>query len=96
MRGQDAIGVDSNQNMLEPGHVVTSCLKNVGDAIYAVYRTIADDTYEPGVVLEYGVAEGGMGLAIDDTGHPSGQVSERLIEIQDGLAEGKITVKRYL
>lgn len=96
--GKYAIGVDSNQNMLEPGHVVTSCLKNVGDAIYAVYRTIADDTYEPGVVLEYGVAEGGMGLAIDEYTRDilPARSLERLIEIQDGLAEGKITVKRYL
>ncbi len=95
--GKYAIGVDSNQNGLQPGHVVTSCMKNVGDAIYGVYRTIANSTYKPGVVLEYGIREGGMGLAIDDYTRsilPARSV-QRLVEIQSMVSSGAIKVRRY-
>lgn len=95
--GKYAIGVDSNQNGLQPGHVVTSCMKNVGDAIYGVYRTIANNTYKPGVVLEYGIREGGMGLAIDDYTRsilPARSV-QRLVEIQSMVSSGAIKVRRY-
>ncbi|OPZ62806.1 MAG: hypothetical protein BWY85_01962 [Firmicutes bacterium ADurb.Bin506] len=77
--------------------MVTSCLKNVGDAIYGVYRTIANNTYKPGEVLEYGIRQGGMGLAIDDYTRqilPARSV-QRLVEIQSKISSGAITVKRY-
>lgn len=95
--GKYSIGVDSNQNPLQPGHVVTSCLKNVGDAIYSVYRTIADGSYKPGAVLEYGVREDGMGLAIDEHTRKilPARTIQRIVEIENKLRKGEIKVKRY-
>jgi len=92
-----AIGVDSNQNGIQPGHVVTSDLKNVGDAIYSVYESIRDGSFEKGAVLEYGINENGVGLAIDE--HTRNILSEEQIEriqmISDQVAAGEIEVERY-
>ena len=52
--GKLSIGVDSNQNYLHPGSVLTSMLKRVDVAAYNVYKTAADDTWKPGIqVLEF-------------------------------------------
>jgi basic membrane protein A len=92
-----AIGVDSNQNAMEPGHVVTSDLKNVGDAIVRVYESIIDGSFEKGEVLEYGIKEGGVGLAIDE--YTRDILSEDQIDmiqkISNLIAEGEIEVERY-
>lgn len=95
--GKYAIGVDSNQNGLQPGHVVTSDLKNVGDAIYDVYKTIIGGTYKPGVVLEYGLKQGGVGLAIDEYTREilPAKTLQRVLEINQKVINGQIVVKRY-
>lgn len=95
--GKYAIGVDSNQNGLQPGHVVTSDLKNVGDAIYDVYQSIVDGTFEQGKVLEYGLANGGVGLAIDEYTEEilPEETLNKIREIQDKVINGEIEVKRY-
>ncbi len=92
-----AIGVDSNQNAMEPGHVVTSDLKNVGDAIYGVYQSIVDGSFEKGKVLEYGIKEGGVGLAIDEYTHDilSEDQINMIQRISDLIAKGEIEVERY-
>ncbi|HHV41327.1 MAG TPA: BMP family ABC transporter substrate-binding protein [Clostridiaceae bacterium] len=95
--GKYAIGVDGNQNGLQPGHVVTSALKNVGDVIYDIHKTILNDTYEPGVIKAYGLKEGGVGLAIDE--HTKGILPEKMIqqilEIEDKIRRGELNVERY-
>ena len=95
--GLYAIGVDSNQNGLQPGHVITSNLKNVGDAIYDVFSTIHDGTFETGVTLEYGLAKHGVGIAIDEYSKeilPPAMI-ERIEEIEAAVNAGEITVQRF-
>lgn len=91
-----AIGVDTNQNDLEPGHVVASDLKDVGRAITEVYATIADGTYQPGQVLEYGLDSG----AVDVTFEAQEQVLPQAIidqvdEVRQQIISGELTVERY-
>ena len=91
-----AIGVDTNQNDLEPGHVVASDLKDVGRAITEVYATIADGTYQPGQVLEYGLDSG----AVDVTFEAQKQVLPQAIidkvdEVRQQIISGELTVERY-
>lgn len=95
--GRYAIGVDSNQNAIQPGAVITSNLKHVGDAIYDVYATIAAGTFKPGAVLEYGLAKKGVGLAIDEHTEAILPVAsiEKLSEIEADIIAGAIEVKRY-
>ena len=95
--GKYAIGVDSNQNGLQPGHVVTSDLKNVGDAIYDVFTTIDDGSFKPGAVLEYGLAEEGVGLAIDNYTRDilSASDLDKLAEVEQMIINGQIIVQKY-
>lgn len=60
-----AIGVDTNQNDLEPGFVIASDVKNVGKAIEEVYATINDGSYKPGVVIQSGIKSGGVDIVLD-------------------------------
>ena len=59
------IGVDSNQNHLHPGNVLTSMLKRVDVAAYEVFDSALRDTWEPGLRV-LGLEEGGIGWALDE------------------------------
>jgi len=59
-----SIGVDSNQNHLHPGKVLTSMLKRVDNAVYDVFNAGVDG-FEPGVVT-MGLGNDGVGYALDD------------------------------
>ena len=59
-----SIGVDSNQNHLHPGKVLTSMLKRVDNAVYDVFANGVDG-FEPGVTT-MGLDNDGVGYALDD------------------------------
>lgn len=64
--GKYSIGVDSNQNYLHPGSVLTSMLKRVDTAIITAFTEAGDDaTFKPGLTI-LGLAENGVGYAVDD------------------------------
>jgi len=64
--GKYSIGVDSNQNYLHPGSVLTSMLKRVDNAIITAFTEAGDDaTFKPGLTI-MGLAEDGVGYAVDD------------------------------
>ena len=58
-----SIGVDSNQNYLHPGQVLTSMLKRVDNAVYDAFTAGAD--LETGFNV-MGLANGGVGYAMDE------------------------------
>lgn len=58
-----SIGVDSNQNHLHPGKVLTSMLKRVDVAVYESMK--AGDALEGGVQI-LDLANGGVGYAMDE------------------------------
>lgn len=64
-KGKLSIGVDSNQNYLHPGSVLTSMLKRVDNAVYNAFKSAQDGSWQPGV-LNLGLAEDGVGYALDD------------------------------
>ncbi|WP_248306058.1 MULTISPECIES: BMP family ABC transporter substrate-binding protein [unclassified Devosia] len=63
--GKWSIGVDSNQNHLHPGSVLTSMLKRVDVAAYNAMKGVEDGTWAPGLIT-LGLAEEGVGAAFDD------------------------------
>jgi basic membrane protein A and related proteins len=63
--GKLGIGVDSNQNALQPGKVLTSMLKRVDVATYNSFVTARANTWKAGVSV-LGLAEGGVDWALDD------------------------------
>ena len=58
------IGVDSNQNHLFPGFVLTSMLKRVDNAVNDVFMAGKNGTWKPGTVT-MGLKEGGVDWAVD-------------------------------
>lgn len=64
-----AIGVDSNQNGLHPGSILTSQLKRVDLAVERSFLAARDGGWKPGRV-ELGLAEDGVGLAFDENNAP--------------------------
>jgi basic membrane protein A and related proteins len=63
--GKLAIGMDSNQNPLFPGTVLTSLLKRVDNAVYDAFMAARTGTWQPGV-RSLGLAEQGVDYAMDD------------------------------
>jgi len=63
--GKLGIGVDSNQNALQPGKVLTSMLKRVDVAAYNSFMAAHNGSWTPGVSV-LGLKEDGVGWALDD------------------------------
>jgi basic membrane protein A len=96
-RGKLAIGVDSNQNYLHPGTMLTSMVKRVDVASYNSFKTMQAGTWR-GDVQVLGLKEGGVDWAYD-------QYNEKLItpemkaKVEAAKADiiaGKITVIDYM
>ena len=62
--GKLSIGVDSNQNHLHPGSVLTSMLKRVDLAAYNTMMAALNGSWQPGV-QSLGIKEGGVGWSLD-------------------------------
>ena len=63
--GKLSIGVDSNQNHLHPGSVLTSMVKRVDLAVYNAFADSKGDKFTAGVQA-LGVKEDGVSWALDD------------------------------
>lgn len=63
--GKLGIGVDSNQNGLQPGKVLTSMLKRVDVAVYNAFNDAKNDSFSFGFNV-LGLKEGGVDYAMDD------------------------------
>lgn len=63
--GKLGIGVDSNQNGLQPGKVLTSMLKRVDVAVYNSFMDAKNDKFVADI-QNLGVKEDGVGVALDD------------------------------
>ncbi|CDN56640.1 Basic membrane lipoprotein [Neorhizobium galegae bv. officinalis bv. officinalis str. HAMBI 1141] len=60
-----SIGVDSNQNHLHPGSVLTSMVKRVDLAVYNAFKDTKEDKFTAGIQA-LGVKEDGVAYALDD------------------------------
>ncbi len=89
-----SIGVDSNQNYLHPGEVLTSMLKRVDVAVYKAMEAGAD--LETGVQV-LGLAEDGVGYAVDENNAEliSDEMTGALEETKQRIIDGEITVHDY-
>lgn len=62
--GKLGVGVDSNQDGLFPGHVLTSMLKHVDVAVKDSFTASKDGTWKPGITV-LGLKQDGVGYAED-------------------------------
>ena len=60
--GKYAIGVDSDQDHLAPGKVLTSMVKNIDKAVYGFTLKVKNNQFTPGD-HQYGLKEDGVGLS---------------------------------
>src|SRR5580765_2063718 len=58
------IGVDSNQNMVKPGFVLTSMVKRVDNAVYDVVKEVLDGKFQGGFHV-FGLDKDGVAYAMD-------------------------------
>jgi len=63
--GKLSIGVDSDQDYLFPGKVLTSMLKHVDVATYKSFMDAKNGTWKPGI-QSLGLKEGGVDFAVDE------------------------------
>src|SRR6266536_495034 len=58
------IGVDSNQNMVKPGFVLTSMVKHVDNTVYQIVEDDVTHRFSPGLHV-FGLDKEGVGYAMD-------------------------------
>ena len=90
-----SIGVDSNQNHLHPGKVLTSMVKRVDNSVYEAFVAGAD--LETGVVV-MDLAKEGVGYALDEN-NAELVTDEMKAAVDDASAKiqaGEITVHDYM
>jgi basic membrane protein A len=63
--GKLGIGVDSNQNGLQPGKILTSMVKRVDVAVYNAFKDAQDSKFTAGI-NNLGLKEDGVGYAMDE------------------------------
>ncbi len=90
--GKYAIGVDSNQNHLHPGTMLTSMVKRVDVAVYNAAKKTT-----PGVTV-LGLKEGGVDYALDQYNEKlvSAEMKKRVDAAKADIIAGKIKVADYM
>ena len=94
--GKLAIGVDSNQNGLAPGSVLTSMLKRVDVAAYETFKDAMDGNFSSGV-RSLGVAEGGVDWALDENNASliTADIKAAVEQARSDILSGKVAVHNY-
>ncbi|MEL7395998.1 MAG: BMP family ABC transporter substrate-binding protein, partial [Pseudomonadota bacterium] len=89
-----SIGVDSNQNYLHPGQVLTSMLKRVDVAVYEAMK--AGENVETGV-FTMGLSDEGVGYALDDNNAPliTSEMQAMVDEARQKIIDGDLEVTAY-
>jgi len=89
-----SIGVDSNQNYMHPGQVLTSMLKRVDNAVYDAFMAGTD--LETGFNV-MGVGNGGIGYALDEYNAEliTAEMQAAVEEAAAAIVSGKLTVHDY-
>ena len=90
--GKLAIGVDSNQNHIQPGTMLTSMLKRVDVAVYNVSKG-----HKPGISA-LGLKEGGVDYAMDSNNAKlvSADMQKKVDAAKADIISGKIKVADYM
>ncbi|SLN53053.1 Membrane lipoprotein TmpC precursor [Aquimixticola soesokkakensis] len=92
--GMLAIGVDSNQNYMQPGTMLTSMVKRVDNVVYDAFTAGTD--VEPGLIV-LGLGEDGVSAAMDDY-NADLVTPEMMAAVEDAKAKiiaGEIVVHDY-
>ncbi|MGZ3687466.1 MAG: BMP family lipoprotein [Bdellovibrionota bacterium] len=91
-----AIGVDSNQNWIKPGRVLTSMVKHVDVAVYQAIEDGAHYTFKGGV-KHYGLLNDGVDFAFDQYNKSliPIEVLQKVEALKKQIAQEKLIVPDY-
>jgi len=94
--GKLAIGVDSNQNYMYPGSILTSMVKRVDIAVYDTFRDATEGNWSGGSV-QFGTAQRGVDWALDEHNRDliTPEVEAAVNEARQKIIDGEITVFDY-
>jgi len=89
-----AVGVDSDQDFLAPGNVLTSMLKRVDVAVFDTINQYVAGEAIGGTVLQYGLTEEGVGLSemIYTRQLIPGEYMDAVEAAREGILSGEIEV----
>lgn len=95
-KGKLGIGVDSNQNHLYPGSILTSMLKRVDNAVYDGFKAAQSGNWKAGVTVK-GLKEGGVDWALDEHNRKliTPEMEKRINQAKQDIISGKATVVDY-
>ncbi|MBT5000943.1 MAG: BMP family ABC transporter substrate-binding protein [Tateyamaria sp.] len=90
-----SIGVDSNQNYMHSGKVLTSMMKRVDNAVFSAFSDGTD--METGFMV-MGLANGGVGYSLDEHNADliSASMRDAVDDASDKIAGGKLAVHNYM
>ncbi|NCN05907.1 MAG: BMP family ABC transporter substrate-binding protein [Spirochaetales bacterium] len=91
-QGRWAIGVDRDQNDLAPENVLTSAMKRVDNAMFNVAKELAAGRFAGGTTVEYGLAEGGVGIAPSSNKHVPADILAEVQQIENRITTGALQV----
>ncbi len=96
-RGKLGIGVDSNQNHLHPGTMLTSMVKRVDLVAYQSFQAAKAGTWKPGLQV-LGLKEGGVDWALDQYNDKlvTPPMRRQMDTVKAGIISGSIKVHDYM
>jgi basic membrane protein A len=91
-----AIGVDSNQNWMKPGFILSSMLKRVDVAVYQAIKDAKEGSFKAGTV-RFGLPNQGVDYALDSHNDKliSADMRMQLESLKSQIISGKISVPDY-
>jgi basic membrane protein A len=91
--GRLAIGVDADQYAEAPGHILTSMVKGVDEAVFQAIKSVKEGSFEGGI-FQLGLAERGVGYVYDVNNRAliPDSVETRLGQLREDIVAGRITV----
>jgi basic membrane protein A len=94
--GKYSIGVDSNQNYLHPGSVLTSMVKRVDNAVYDAFKSAKNGTWKAEVKV-MGLKDNGIDWALDANNRKliTPEMEKRINAARKQIISGQIKVVDY-
>jgi basic membrane protein A len=95
-KGKLGIGVDSDQDCLFPGHVLTSMMKRVDVAVYKSFKASHDGDWKAGP-RSLGLADDGVDFSVDKCNKDllTRAMQDRMNAAKADIIAGRIEVKDY-
>ncbi len=91
-----AIGVDSNQDWIKPGFILTSMMKRVDVAVFETIKAVKEGSFKGGVV-QFGLNNKGVDYSVDAHNEKlmTAAIKAKAEEVKAQIISGKIKVPDY-